>query len=320
MNQKNKESIGKIKTVPLREIWKKEDKDFSKWLEENIGYLNEILDFDITIESREEKVGPFRVDLYGEDNFGRKVIIENQLEKTNHDHLGKVITYLTNLEANTVIWITSKPVEAHIKAIEWLNKVTPDDISFYIIEVKAIKIQPGSLVAPLFTIVESPDAESKQIGGEKKKYAQRHILRKEFWTGLLEKANKRSKLHANISPGMYSWIGAGAGKSGITYNYGITNSRGSCEIYLDRGKDYEEPNINKIRFDGLFKHKKEIEKDFGGKLKWQRLDNRRASAITFTFEGVGLKDQEKWGKLQDKMVDTMVRMNNAFKKHISKLK
>ena len=96
-------SIGKIKKVPLRELWKKEDKDFTKWLEENIDYLNDIIDFDISIESREENVGPFRVDLYGEDNNGNKVIIENQLEKTDHTHLGQIITYLTNLEAKTAI-------------------------------------------------------------------------------------------------------------------------------------------------------------------------------------------------------------------------
>ena len=89
--------IGKIKKVPLRELWKKEDKDFTEWLETEIDYLNEILDIDITIESREEKVGPFKVDLYGEDNYGNKVIIENQLEKTDHDHLGNIQTYMINL-------------------------------------------------------------------------------------------------------------------------------------------------------------------------------------------------------------------------------
>ncbi len=82
------DSIQKIKRVPLRELWRKEDKDFTKWLEEHIDFLNDAIGFDISIESREEKVGPFKVDLYGEDNFGNKVIIENQLEKSDHNHLG----------------------------------------------------------------------------------------------------------------------------------------------------------------------------------------------------------------------------------------
>jgi len=306
-----KQNIGKIKKIPLRELWGKEDKDFTKWLEKNIEYLNEVLDFDITVESREGKVGPFKVDLYGEDNFSKKVIIENQLEKTDHDHLGKIITYLTNLEASTAIWITSRPVDEHIKAVEWLNETTPDDISFYLIKIEAIMIESQPLAAPLFTITKGPSRESKQIGAERKEYAQRHILRKEFWTQLLEKSKEKTKLHANVSPNIYHWIGTGAGKSGIGYNYVITNKYASVEIYLDRGKEFEEPNINKIRFDKLLKHKEEIEKEFGKELNWERLDNRRASRISFHFKGIGLKNKERWDELQKKMVENMINLEKA---------
>jgi len=317
MAEENK--IGKIKKVPLREIWKKEDRDFTRWLEENIEYLNDILDFDLSIISREKKVGPFKVDLFAEDNFGNKVIIENQLNKTDHDHLGKIITYLTNLEANTAIWITSNPTDEHMKAIEWLNEITPDNIYFYLIKLEAIRIESQPLAAPLFTIVKGPTSELKQLGAEKKEYAQRHILRKEFWTQLLEKAKEKTDLHSNVSPSMYSWIGAGAGKSGITYNYYITYKHASCEIYLDRGKEFVEPNINKIRFDQLYKHKNKIEKEFGGKLNWYRLDDRRASAVNVRFEGIDLNDKEKWDKLQNKMIDTMIRLEKAFGKYIKSL-
>ena len=311
--------IGKIKKVELRELWKKEDKDFTRWLENNIEYLNEVLDFDITVESRETKIGPFKVDLYGEDNYGNKVIIENQLEKTDHDHLGKLITYLTNLEANTAIWITSKPVDEHKKAIEWLNETAPEDISFYLIQIEAIRIESQPLAAPLFTIVIGPSSESKQIGSEKKEHAQRHILRKEFWTLLLEKAKDKTRLHNNLTPNIYSWIGTGAGKSGMGYNYVITNKYASCELYLDRGKEFIEPNINKIRFDKLFKYKKEIEKEYGGELNWERLDDRRASRITLRFSNVGLHDQERWEDLQDKMIDAMIRIEKSFRKYIRQL-
>ena len=194
------EIIQKINKVPLRELWKKEDKDFTKWLEEHIDYLNDILGFNISILSREEKVGPFRVDLFGEDENGHKVIIENQLEATNHSHLGQIITYLTNLEANTAIWITSEPVEEHIKAVAWLNETAPDDISFYIIKLEAIRIGSNPIAAPLFTIVEGPTDIVREIGKEKKEYAERHHLRKEFWIELLEKAKLKTKLHANVSP------------------------------------------------------------------------------------------------------------------------
>lgn len=180
------QSIQKIKRVPLREIWSKEDKDFTKWLEENIDYLNEVLGFDISIEAREERVGPFKVDLYGEDIMGNKVIIENQLEKTDHTHLGQIITYLTNLEANTAIWITKEPTEEHANAIDWLNETTPDDISFYLVKLEAIKIGDGSPAAPLFTIIKKPTIEKKQIGSEKKEHALRHVVRERYWAQLLD--------------------------------------------------------------------------------------------------------------------------------------
>lgn len=301
----------------MRELWRKEAKDFTCWLEENIEYLNDILDFDLSILSREEPVGPFNVDLFAEDNYGNKVVIENQLEKTDHDHLGKIITYLTNLQANTAIWITSNQTNEHIRAIEWLNEVVPND--FYLIKIEAIEIEPELTAAPLFTIIEAPSKESKQLGEEKKKYAERHVLRKEFWSLLLEKAKLKTRLHSNISPGIYHWIGTGAGKSGISYNYVITNKFASCEIYLDRGKEFEEPNINKQRFDKLHQNKEKIEQVFGEKLLWERLDNRRASRISYRIEGTGLKDKEKWGELQNKMIDVMIGLEKAFRTRIKQL-
>lgn len=316
---KDAKSIGKIQKVNLREIWKKEDRDFTSWLEHNIEYLSDRLDFDLNVISKDKDVGPFRVDLYAEDDSGKIVIIENQLEKTDHDHLGKVITYLTNLDAKIGIWITSNPRDEHIRAVEWLNENAPGDVSFYLIKLEAIRIEPQPMAAPLFTIVAEPTKEKKQLGEERKQYAQRHVLREEFWTRLLEKANKKTTIHSNVTPSRYSYISAGAGKSGVVYYYGITNKYGSCEIYLDRGKEFEEPNINKIRYDRLFKRKKEIEKDFGGKLDWERLDNRRASRISVSFEGIGLKDEEDWDALQDKMIDAMIRLEKATKKHIRKL-
>jgi Domain of unknown function (DUF4268) len=315
----NKKKIGKIKKILTRDIWPNEAEDFTKWLEDNIEYLNDILDFDITIESREEPVGPFNVDLYGEDNEGNKVIIENQLEKTDHDHLGKLITYLTNLEAKVAIWISTNPRVEHVKAIEWLNKTTPADIFFYLIKIETIQIDSQPLAAPLFTIVEGPTEESKLLGKEKKQYAERHILRKEFWGELLEKIKGKTKLFSNISPNIYHWLGTGAGKAGLSYNFIITNSYASCELYIDKGKKYVEPNINKLRFDQLYKNKHQIEKEFGGTLNWERLDNKRASRISIKFKDVGLRDQEKWDKLHEKMTNTMIKFEKAFKNHIKDL-
>lgn len=309
--------IGKLKKVPLREIWKDEAKDFTTWLSDNIDTLNEALEISLTVVEREKSVGEFYLDIVAEDIDGNLVIIENQLEKTDHNHLGQVITYLSNLGAKIAIWITSNPREEHIKAINWLNESTADDISFYLVKIEAVRIGE-SAPAPLFSVIAEPTEISKEVGKEKKEYAERHHLRKEFWTQLLDHAKNKTTLHSNITPPIYHWIGTGAGKSGIGYNYGITNEYGSAEVYLDRGKDY--PNLNKDRFDELYKHKAEIEKEFGDKLSWERLDKKRASRIAFRIVGVGLRDKDKWPELQSKMIDAMIRLEKATKPFIKNLK
>lgn len=311
-------NIGKLKKVPLREIWKDEAKDFTTWLAENIDALNDAMETNFSVVEVEKSVGDFYLDIVAENSDGSIVIIENQLEKTDHDHLGKVITYLSNLSAKTAVWITGNPRPEHIKAVNWLNESTPDDVYFYLVKIEAVMIG-DSHAAPLFSVVAEPTEIVKDIGREKKEYAERHHLRKEFWTGLLEAAKPKTSLHSNITPPIYHWIGTGAGRAGIGYNYAITNDYGQAEIYFDRGKDF--PLLNKERFDELYKHKDEIEKSFGDKLSWERLDKKRASRIAYriTEEG-GLRDKDKWHNLQDKMIDAMIRLERATKPFISKLK
>jgi len=312
----SKSTIQKINKVPLREIWNKEDKDFTKWLEENIDYLNEVIGFDITVLSREEKVGPFKVDLYGEDNFGNKVIIENQLEKTDHGHLGQIITYLVNLEANTAIWITKEPTEEHIKVIDWLNEITPDDMSFYLIKLEAIKIGDHSAAAPLFTVIKRPTTEKKQIGSERKEYAQRHVFREKFWNQFLLEVNKKNSLFKNISPSTDSWIGIGVGKGGINLNLVVSKKYARPEIYINRG----DKETNKEIFDYFYKLKAKIEKDFGNKLVWEKMEDNVTSRIKYQLDDVNIFDEEDWPKMIEFLIDSSARMYKAFKEPIKKLK
>jgi len=314
--------IGKLKLVPLREIWKREEKDFSVWLEENIDVLSDELGIRLTINKRERKAGIFSVDIEAEDEDGDLVVIENQLEKTDHDHLGKIITYMSNLDAKTAIWITSNPRQEHIKAVNWLNESTPADLLFYLVKVEAYRIGESE-PAPRFLVVCGPSEESKEISEKKGEEAERHRLRYAFWKQLLERSKKKTQLHANITPCKYSWIGTGAGRSGLSYNYAITYDLGAVELYIDKGKDEEGrdlKDLNKKIFDQLYSKKRIIEKEFGEKLEWQRLDNRRASRIRKTFKGIGLGDQEKWEELQDKMIDAMIRLEKSLRKHITALK
>lgn len=308
--------IGKLTKVPLREIWKNEANDFSSWLAENIEVLSEKLDFSLSVVETNKTVGSFFIDILAEDEGGRLVIIENQLEKTDHDHLGKIITYISSMDAKTGIWITSKPRTEHKKAIDWLNEITPADVQFYLIKIEAVRIE-GSVAAPLFTIVAKPSVEGKLRGEEKKRLARRHVLRKKFWQQLLSKAKKKTGLHTNISPGIWSWVGTGAGKTGLIFNYVVTKKYGACELYIDRGKGYK--RLNKKRFDTLYAHKSEIEKSFGRKLEWERMEDKRASRIIKRFKEAGLYDEEKWSKLQDKMIEAMIRLEKSLRIYIQKL-
>jgi len=307
--------VGKLERIPLREIWKDEARDFTPWLEENIEVLNEALDLSLSPVERERSAGTFSVDLLAEDNDGSMVIIECQLERTDHDHLGKILTYLTSLEAKTAIWICSYPRPEHIKAITWLNEATPSDISFYLVKVEGIRIGE-SPPAPLFSVICAPSEASKEIGEKKKEFAERHKKRLEFWSELLSKSKERTRLHANISPSRYHWLGTGAGKAGLSYNYLITMKWGGVELYIDKGKE----EINKRIFDAIYAKKEEIEADFGEQLEWERLEGRRACRIRARFEEAGLQDREKWDELQDKMIDAMIRLEAALKKHIARLK
>jgi hypothetical protein len=308
--------VGRIERVPLREVWKKEAKDFTNWLYENLEVLGEELDLDLTAVEKEKKVGSFSADITAEDVSGQKVLIENQLDKTDHDHLGKILTYVSNLDAKTAIWISSKPRPEHETAIEWLNE-TGSDVNFYLVKIEAYRID-NSEPAAKFTIITGPSEKTKIVGEEKKELAERHKRRLEFWRTLLEKSKKKTSLHSNISPSIYSWIGAGSGRSGLGFNYSVTYKYGQVELYIDRGKDSEEEN--KKIFDDLQSQKSEIEKDFGDKLIWERLDDRRASRICKRFEYAGLNDKEKWDQLQEDMIDGMIKLEKALKKHIKNLK
>jgi hypothetical protein len=308
--------IGKIERVPLREVWKNEAKDFTSWLYDNIGALGEELDIDLSVVEKEETIGSFSADIIAEDSSGQKVLIENQLEKTDHVHLGQIVTYVSNLEAKVAIWISSNPRPEHERAIDWLNE-SGSGASFYLVKVEAYKIG-NSDPAPKFTVIAGPSEKTEAVGEEKKEFAARHKLRLEFWKSLLEKTKGKTKLHANISPTKYSWIGTGAGVSGISYNYAITYKYGQVELYIDFGKGYDKDI--KSAFDQLHSKKKEIEQVFGGSLRWERLDNRRASRISKRYDYAGLGDKDKWDKLQGEMIDGMIRLEKAFSKHIKELK
>ncbi len=312
-----KQIVGRLETVPIRQAFKGEARDFTTWLESHIEALSDRVGVALSNPQREVDAGDFAVDLVCEDSDGRPVIIENQLEKTNHDHLGKLLTYLVNRDASTAIWIATEPRPEHQKVVDWLNESTPADIAFYLVKVEAVRVGDSPL-APLFTVVSRPDEKAKEMGEKKKEWAERHYKRLDFWKSLLAKALGKTRLFSAISPSRYHWIGAGAGKSGVTFNFAILNKKAQVELYIDH--DRETGKGNKAIFDSLHAEQAAIEKDFGEPLSWERLDDgTRACRIAKYFNDGGLAKPDTWPGLQDEMINAMIRLERALKKRLERV-
>jgi hypothetical protein len=308
-------NISRLQKVPLRELWKHEAHGFTHWLAENLDLLSETVGFALTFIKREASAGPFSADILAEDPDGNSVIIENQLEQTNHDHLGKIVTYLSNLDAKTAIWITSDPRPEHEKAIHWLNEMLPVDTAFFLIKLEAFQID-NSAPAPMFTIVAGPSPESKEVGDKKKELAERHVMRLEFWKQLLEQAKINTPIFANRSPTKDNWISVSAGKSGFSYGYVIRMEDAQVEFYIDHGSAEK----NKSIFEKILSQREQIENSFGRPLDWQKLDNKQACRVRYVFAGGGLTDKEKWPEIQMQMIDGMVNLQKAIQPVINQMK
>lgn len=310
-------NIGRLQRVPLREIWVHEAQSFSTWLSNNLDLLEEVTGLRLSLVEREKRAGAFFADVLAEDDAGNLVVIENQLGATDHDHLGKILTYMSNLDVKIAIWITSSPRVEHEKAVSWLNEISPADTAIFLLKIEAVRIG-DSPPAPLFTVIAGPSNEQREIGTTKKEMAERHKLRLEFWKQLLERAKKerRLSLFERISPSTQNWVSAGAGRSGVAFSFVIRMEDAQVEVYIDTGEEKE----NKRIFDALYAQKEKIEQEFGSALDWQRLEGKRACRIRYVMEGGGLRDKERWEHIQDKMIDAMTRLEKAFRQPINELR
>ena len=308
--------VGRLERVDLRQVWINEAKDFTTWLEKKLDILSEHMGFDLSPLEREKPVGTLSADIFAEGPNGDTVVIENQLEKTDHDHLGKLVTYLSNLDAKIAIWITSNPRPEHETAINWLNEISPSDISFFLVKVKAYKIG-DSEAAPLFETVCSPSPIVKQIGKQKERFVERHFKRLDFWTKLLEKAKSKTNLHSNVSPSKDNYISASAGKSGMGWAYSITMGKGTVELFIDRGSDKKD-ETDRI-YGKLLNNREKIEKEFGEALVWDRVEGRRVCMIKSICNKGGLKNEDLWDQIQEDLINRMVGLEKALKPFLSRI-
>lgn len=307
-------AIGKLEEVDIRELWKHEQYDFSEWLskKENIENLNDILGLTLVDISKETYVGSYRCDLFAKDETtGIKVIIENQLEMSNHDHLGKIITYASGLDAKVVVWIVKEAREEHRSAIEWLNNNTNSNINFFLIEIHAYKIG-NSDNAPMFQVIEQPNdfiKNNKSINSNdtmNKSQSQRL----EFWNQFNNVLVERGKPFNVRKTTTDHWYNVAIGTSDAHIDITLVNKDSviGVELYI---------TDNKELFDKLYQRKDEIESDLGFKLDWRRLNNSKASRIVTFIKGLNFDDHSNYNELINKTIDLAVLMRDTFKKYIN---
>lgn len=306
-------AIGKLEEVDIRELWKHEQYDFSEWLskKENIENLNDILGLTLVDISKETYVGSYRCDLFAKDETtGTKVIIENQLEMSNHDHLGKIITYASGLDAKVVVWIVKEAREEHRSAIEWLNNNTNSNINFFLIEIHAYKIG-NSDSAPMFQVIEEPNdfIKNNKSTNSNDTMNKSQSQRLEFWNQFNDVLVERGKPFNIRKATTDHWYSVAIGTSDAHIDITLVNKDFviGVELYI---------TDNKELFDKLYQRKDEIENDIGLKLDWRRLNKSKASRIVTFINGLNFDDHGNYNELMNKTIDLAVLMRDTFKKYI----
>ena len=306
--------LAKIEQVDLREIWESEATHFTPWLatEENINFLGEVLDLELKVEATEKDVGPFRADILCRDvNSDRWVLIENQLETTDHVHLGQILTYAAGLKALTVVWIAKRFTEEHRATLDWLNDITDDRIHFFGIEIEAWKIG-NSNPAPRFNIVAKPNNWTNQVSQAASKVTFENLsdtkkLQLEYWTALAQFISKNSKTLRPQKSLPQHWTNFAIGRSGLHLSASINSQKKllSVELYLN-GPDA------KAFFRQLNQQKKEIEKHIGSELEWLELPEKTASRIVLRIENSDFTHNSDWPRQHAWFKDNLEKFHSVF--------
>ena len=304
--------LKKLTKVELRKAWAHEAADFTTWLSqaENLELLSDEIGIEIKLLQTEASVGRFNVDIFAEEeNTGRKIVIENQLESTNHDHLGKIITYASGLDAEIIIWIVKNVRDEHKQAIDWLNEHTDSSINIFGIRMELWQIG-DSAVAPKFQIISKPNDWAKAVkasasGGE---LSETKLQQLEFWEKFNEYAtDKKTKLRLR-KPRPQHWydISMGSANAHISLTQNTQDDLLGCEIYI--------PDSQAL-FDLLRSKKQTIEKQLGFKLEWMELEGRKACRIRVQREAL-LSDTNRWPELFEWLIEKAEVMQKVFMKQI----
>lgn len=304
--------IGRFKKVALREIWKHEALDFTNWLadENNLSLLSEELGIELVNAQTEVSVGKFAVDILAEDDRSHKVIIENQLEATNHDHLGKIITYAAGLQAETIIWVVSRARQEHEQAINWLNENTTESANFFLIQLEAWKIDT-SAPAPKFNIIAKPNDWAKTIRStsSSNKVRELQLKQQEFWTKFRDYAEENSKaINSWQKPRPQHWydISIGSSQAHLSAQVNTPKSEISMNLYIPDNKEL---------YYKIEKDKVSIEQILGFKLRWWELPKKKASIISEVIVS-NYQDEEKESECIAWLLGRAEEFKKVFKKYL----
>lgn len=275
---RDQQGLSRLAPVPVRDIWRHEAHDFTLWLLENADVLGEALGMDLELSEAERRVGGFALDLIGTDvATNTVVIVENQLEQTDHSHLGQLLTYAGGTDPSTVVWCAPSFREEHRAALDWLNERTDEDTRFFGVEIAAVRID-DSQPAPLFRIVAKPNDWSKQVHTERTAVtlSPKSLAYQEFWRELLGRIRTEHPTwtRSTAAP-TQSWITLPYGTSWIWYGMTFTLTGPRVELYFG-GPDAD---TNLAEFERFTAHKHLLDEEFGPTIRYDALPGKKACRI-----------------------------------------
>ena len=289
-------------------LWTSEARDFTPWLAQNLALLGEALGLDLELVQTEAPVGSFACDIEAkESSGGRRVVIENQLEQTDHSHLGQLLTYAAGLDAGIIVWISPTIREEHREAIDFLNRHTRENLDFYAIALEVVCIGKSD-PAVVFRLAASPNAYAKTVSNSSRAdVSNKMAAYQAFFQPLMDELREKHRFTNARVAQLQSWYSFASGVSGITYGVAFANGRRlSAEIYIDVG----DMDRNKIIFDYLESQVKELGSEV---LIWERLDNKRACRIRVVLPDTTIADAAKSGdEMRSWLVAKLLKLKEVF--------
>ncbi len=303
--------FGDFKKVPLREIWAHEASDFTPWLASNITELGTALGLELELIESEASVGDFSLDLLVKDLGSNKtVIVENQLTKTDHDHLGKLLTYAAGHNASIVIWLSESIRDEHRQALDWLNQRTDNVTNFFGVVVEVIKID-DSRPAFNFKIVASPNEwqKSKTSASGRISISSKGEKYRNYFQKLIDELRENHRFTSARAGQPQNWYSFSSGNTGITYGANFCQGgKARSELYIDVG-DQEK---NKEIFEVLLLQKVEIEQQVGSSISWEKLEDKRASRLALYMDG-SIEDSDSELELVKAWhIETLLKFKECF--------